>query len=73
MSICFLLPIAFKAYQTQYRSKYSIRFTQRLIEGKNFEFSAILNFFFRGGSKYGMSTLRHLQFTIGDSLQCQTL
>ena len=32
----FLSSIAFKTYQSQYRSKYSIRFTQRLIEGKNF-------------------------------------
>ena len=43
MSIYFLFPIAFKTSQSQYKSKYSIRFTQRLIEGKNFEFSAISN------------------------------
>ena len=36
ISIYFLSSIAFKTYQSQYRSKYSIRFTQRLIEGKNF-------------------------------------
>ena len=30
---------------SQYRSKYSIRSTQRLIEGKNFEFSAISKYF----------------------------
>ena len=43
MSIYFLSPIVFKTYQSQYRSKYSIRFTQRFIEGKNFEFSALSN------------------------------
>ena len=41
ISIYFLSPIAFGTYQNQYRSKYSIRFTQRFIKGKNFEFSAI--------------------------------
>ena len=40
MSIFFLSP-----YQSQYRSRNSIRFTQRVIEGKNFEFSDITNFF----------------------------
>ena len=46
ISIYFLSPIiAFKTYQSQYRSKYSIRFIQRLIEGKNFEFLAMSNFF----------------------------
>ena len=46
MSIYFLFPItAFKTYQSQYRSKCSIRFTRRLIQGKNFEFAAISNFF----------------------------
>ena len=43
MLIYFLSPIAFKTYQSQYRSKYSIRVTQRFIESKNFEFSAISN------------------------------
>ena len=33
----FLFPITFKTYQCQYRSKYSIIFTQCLIEEKNFE------------------------------------
>ena len=41
ISIYFLSHIAIKTYQNQYRRKYSIRFTQRLIEGKNFEFCAI--------------------------------
>ena len=41
----FLSFIAFKTYESQYSTKYSIRFTQRLIEGKNLEFSAIFNFF----------------------------
>ena len=36
ISMYFLSSIAFKTYQSQYKSKYSIRFTQRLIEGKNF-------------------------------------
>ena len=36
-----LLPL--RLNQNQYRSKYSIRFTQSFIEGKNFEFSAISN------------------------------
>ena len=44
ISIYFLSPIAFKTYQRSYRSKYSIRFTQRFIEGKNFGFSDISNF-----------------------------
>ena len=43
ISIYFLSSVAFKTYQSQYRSKYSIRFTQRFIESKNFEFSAISN------------------------------
>ena len=45
ISICFLSPIAFKTYQSQYGNKHSFRFTQRFVEGKNFEFSAISNFF----------------------------
>ena len=45
ISIYFLSPIAIKTYQSQYRSKYSIRFTQCFTEGKDFEFSAISNFF----------------------------
>ena len=36
ISIYFFSSIAFKCYQSQYRSKYNIRFTQRLIEGTNF-------------------------------------
>ena len=43
ISIYFLSPIVFKTYQSQYRSKYSIRFTQHFIESKNFEFSGISN------------------------------
>ena len=43
--IYFLSFIAFKTCESQYSTKYSIRFTQRLIEGKNLEFSAIFNFF----------------------------
>ena len=35
-SIYFLSLIAFNTYQSQYRIKYSIRFTQRFIEGKKF-------------------------------------
>ena len=45
ISIYFLSHIGFKTYQSQYRSKYSIRFTQRCIEDKNFEFFAIPNIF----------------------------
>ena len=41
--IYFVSSVALKTYQSQYRSKHSIRFTQRFIEGKNFEFSAISN------------------------------
>ena len=37
--------IAFKTYEIQYRSKYSVRFTQLCVEGKDFEFSALLNSF----------------------------
>ena len=58
ISIYFLSPFAFKTYQIKNRSKYSIRFTQRFIEGKNFEFSAISNIRYlelfclsRGGSR----------------------
>ena len=32
-----------KTYQSQCRSKCSIRFTQRFVEGNNFEFSAVSN------------------------------
>ena len=50
VSIYFLSPIAFKNYQCRSSSKCSIRFTQRFIEGKNFEFSVITNIsnFFSG-------------------------
>ena len=34
--IYFLSRIAFKTYESQYRSKYSVRFTQLCVEGKNF-------------------------------------
>ena len=40
ISIYFLSSISFKTYQSQCRSKYSIRFIQRFIEGKNFDFFA---------------------------------
>ena len=43
ISLYFISPIAFKIYQSQYRSKYNIRFTQRFIECKNFELSDISN------------------------------
>ena len=34
--IYFLSPIAFNTYESQYRSKYSVRFIQLCLEGKNF-------------------------------------
>ena len=34
--VYFLSRIAFKTYESQYRSKYSVRFTQLCLEGKNF-------------------------------------
>ena len=37
------ISIYFKTQQSQYRSKYRIIFTQRFIEGKNFESCAYLN------------------------------
>ena len=40
----FLFPIAFKTYQSQYRSKYIIRLTQRFKEGKNFGFFANIRY-----------------------------
>ena len=42
ISIYFLSPITFKTYQSQYRSKYSIRFSQLFTKSKNFEFPASL-------------------------------
>ena len=38
VSIYFLSPVAFKTYQSQYKSKYSIRFTQSLIEDRILSF-----------------------------------
>ena len=34
--IYFLSRITFKTYESQYRNKYSVRFTQLCLEGKNF-------------------------------------
>ena len=48
ISIYFVSPIALKTYQSQYRSKYSVSFTQCFVEGKNFQLYqtfAISNFF----------------------------